>query len=98
MAKMGIRSQRIATFSAETAVRRCLESQRRLITHRHAVQHITRRRGRPVSREMRTRLSDGNASGDRRSQTPPTIGYALGWNNRSKPGDIRRWRGLINLE
>src|SRR5438552_7706906 len=47
---------------------------------------------------MRTRLSDGNASGDRRSQTPPTIGYALGWNNRSKPGDIRRWRGLINLE
>src|SRR6266567_4309819 len=90
MAKMRIRSQRIMNFPAETAARRFLEPQRRLITHGHAVQHITRRRGRPVSREMRTRLIDGNAGGDRRSQTPAAIGRALGWNNRSKPGDIRR--------
>ncbi len=47
---------------------------------------------------MRTWLSDGNASGDRRSQTPATIGRALGWNNRGNAGDVRTWRGLINFE
>src|SRR2546429_2028518 len=67
------KSQPITNFPAQTAVGRCLEPQRRLITHRHAVQHITRRRSRPVSREMRTWLSYGDASGDRRSQTPATI-------------------------
>src|SRR5437870_4731238 len=98
MAKMRTKSQRIRNFSAETAVRRSLEPQRRLITHRHAVQHITRRRSRPVSREMRTRLTDGNAGGDRCSQTPATVGHGLGWNNGSKAGDVRGWRRLINLE
>src|SRR5438094_10361324 len=97
MAKMGIRSQRIVNFPAETAARRFLEPQRRLITHGHAVQHITRRRGRSVSRGMRTRLSDSNASGDWRSQAPATIGYGLVWDNGSKPGDIRRWRSFVNL-
>ena len=51
-----------------------------------------------MSREMRTWLSDGDASGDRRSQTPATIGRALGWNNRGNVGDVRTWRGLINFE
>src|SRR6476660_2147346 len=80
-ARKGIRSQRITKFSAETALERSLEPQRRLITHGHAVQHITRRRSRPMSREMRARLTDGNAGGDRRSQTPATFGRVLGWNN-----------------
>src|SRR5436189_923675 len=97
-ARKGIRNQRITKFSAETALGRSLEPQGRLITHGHAVQHITRWRSRPVSREMRARLIDGNAGGDRLSQTPAAFDRVLGRNNRRETGDIRHRRGLINLE
>src|SRR5438874_8999113 len=97
-ARKGMRNQRITNFYAETALGRSLEPQGRLITHGHAVQHITRRRSRPVSREMRARLTDGNAGGDRRSQAPATFGRVFGWNSGRETGDIRRRGGLINLE
>ena len=51
-----------------------------------------------MSREMWARLSDGNAGGDRRSQTPATIGRLLGWNNRGKRATFGLAGGLINLE
>src|SRR5438552_17389086 len=97
MARKGMRNQRITNFSAETALGRWLEPQGRLITHGHAVQHITRWRSRPVSREMRARLIDGNAGGDRLSQTPAAFDRVLGWHNRRETGDMRRRRGLISL-
>src|SRR6267378_7252006 len=74
-----------------------LESQRRLITHRHAVQHVTRRCRFPMSREIgakgRPRLGHHHPRNGR-GQIPVALDGSSGLNLRNG----WRLRCLINLE
>src|SRR5205814_7477799 len=74
-----------------------LESQSRLITHRHAVEHVTRRGGFPMSREIgikhRPRLGHHHP-GHLRSQIPVALNGDGGLDLR----DAWRLRRLVNLQ
>ena len=74
-----------------------LESQSRLITHRHAVEHVTRRGGFPMSREIGikdwARLGHHHP-GNLRSQIPVALNGDGGLDLR----DAWRLRRLVNLQ
>src|SRR5438270_11895718 len=97
-AKISRISQRTTRSDFPKTIAARLESQSRLITHRHAVEHVTRRGGFPMSREIGikdwARLGHHHP-GNLRSQIPVAL---PGGNSGLDLRDARRLRRLINLE